>query len=272
MAFDTYEKSRHEGSRFELYKFETDDNRNIWTYTTDKFPFDFDLRTYEPKIVQRSAVEQNSAEGSGQRLTIKVPYDLPVAALHVPYLPPRPVKVTIYAVHRRDAVLEVKQCFVGEITSFSQRGPIVEFQCSHIIDSQQQRVPWQVHKQGCVWAVYEDGCGVLRALFQTTVTSFVEEGADLVSASFSGHPDPDWFRGGRITNADTGEERFITQHVGDRITLVYPFIDLQPDATLLAYAGCDLKPGTCSGKFNNKPNYLGFDFPPTYNVFDGGVR
>jgi hypothetical protein len=277
MAHDTYELSVHDGSRFELYRFETEDGINKWLYTTDADDFTLAFETFKPQAIQRSAVEQSSAEGSGQRLEISIPFDAPVAQIHVPYLPPRPVKVTIYSVQRRDGVQEVKQCFIGYVASFSQDGPLMKLHCSHIIDSQQQLVPWPAFQSGCVWAVFSEGCGALQALFETTlqVGDYTINGDEISSPKFAlmALIFPDWFRAGKIYNPHTGEKRFITSHVGDTIKLVYPLTTV--DATLhglIAVAGCDGLANTCSDKFDNKANYLGFDHMPDYNVFDGGVR
>ena len=182
-----------------MYRFETEDNLHIWTYTTDAKPFFFNLHSYEPEAIKRSEVKQVADGGAGQRLTIEVPFDNPVAVLHVPFLPPRPVLVTVYACQRRDSGMEVKQCFSGYITSFGQKGPLVEFSCSHVIDSQQQRVPWVVFKQGCVWALYQDGCDVPKALFAVPVEDAVETGVRCSRRCFPRNPIP-WFRNGHIFN------------------------------------------------------------------------
>ena len=275
MSFDSLERSVHDGSRFELYRFETEDHLHLWTYTTDSKPFTFNLQEYKPEIVQRSEIKQSSGESAGSRLTVKVAYDNPVAILHVPYLPPKPVLVTIYAVQRRDSGVEVKQCFVGYITSFAQKGPEVEFQVSHIIDSQQQRLPWIVHKPGCVWALYEEGCDAQKALFQTIVQSgnWTHDGSTGISSpAILSSPGPTWFKDGYAHDPASGQTRFITDQVGDTITLVYPFTGPDEIGDLILWAGCDHLPTTCKDKFDNKPNYFGFDHIGDYNPFDGGVR
>jgi hypothetical protein len=276
MSYDALHTSRHDGSAFELYRFETEDNLRTWLYTTDSEPFVLGFETFRPELIQRSEVKQGG-ENNGQRLEVNLPWDNPVAALHVPYLPPRPVKVTIYTVERRDSAVEVKQCFIGYVTSFGQDGPVMKLQCSHIIDSTAQMTPWVVHKAGCVWSVYGEGCGVLQALYESTVQagSFLVSGDTITSTIFAEKALvlPDWFRSGKIYNPTTGEKRFITEHTGNMIRLVYPFIGLDPlKHTLIAAAGCAGLQDVCHNKFNNKRNYLGFDHMPEYNVFDGGVR
>lgn len=274
MNYDQVERSRYDSSKFELYRFETEDGINIWTYTTDRTSLLFATKTYIPEVITRSAIEQSSNDSSAKRLTITLPWNLPVAALHVPYLPPRPVKVTIYSGHRTTASLDIKQNFVGYITSFAQKGDEAEFNVSTVIDGNGQPVPWPVHTSECAWAVYEDGCYAVRAAFQVVVGSFTlnADGTVMSAANFSVLPDPDWLKRGYIINNSTGERRFIVDHNGTDITLNYPFINIAPGALLVAYAGCDLSRRMCIDKFNNIVHRMSFDHMPDYNLFAEGVK
>lgn len=273
-TFDQVESSQYDNSRVELYRFETEDGLHLWTYTTDRDSIVFNTQTYLPEIIGRSEIEESTGDSSSKRLTISVPYDLPVAAMHVPYLPPRPVKVTVYAYQRRATGLEVKQCFVGYINSFAQKGIWGEFNCSTVIDGNGQPVPWITHTSECCWAVYEDGCYAIRASKQTIVGSFTtsDNGFVISAASLSGHPDPDWFQRGYVINTHTGERRFVTEHSGSSVRLIYPFIGLAANAPLIAVAGCDLSRRMCIDKFNNVVHRMSFDHFPDYNVFAEGIK
>lgn len=270
MAYEPYEISDHEGSKVELFLFETEDGLHKWGYTTDRKPLAAFNTTFEPEAIQRSELRQNAGEGGSERLTIKIPFDNPVAVIHVPYLPPRPIKVTVYSYQRRDLSLEIIQGFVGYITNFSQRGVEVELQCSQIIDTFQQTVPWAVFKENCIWATYEQGCGVDREVFKTIATVDSSAGTTIVSSQFATKPDG-WFTAGYATNPATGETRFITYHVGNQIKVIHQFTGIAIGDTLNTYAGDDRTEATCRTKFNNKINFLGFDHFPNYNVFQKGT-
>lgn len=270
MSFDAYETSAHDGSKVELYLFETEDGLHRWAYTTDRKSI-FALGVeFVPETISRSELKQNAGEAGTEKLTINIPFDNPVAVIHVPYLPPRPIRVTVYAYQRRDLSIEIKQGFIGFITSFSQKGVEVELQCSQIIDTMQQMVPWAVFKEGCVHATYEEGCGVDRNLFRTE-TSLSAVGVDTISSpDFALQPDG-WFTAGYVTNPTNGETRFVTKHVGDTLTLVFGLTGIQVGDTVDAFAGDDHTEATCRLKFNNKLNYLAFDHFPNYNIFEKGT-
>jgi hypothetical protein len=273
MGFGTYETSETQGSKLELYKFETDDGLQSWYYTTDATTWNLLGQDWVPEVISRGDLQQGSGEESAQRLTITVPWDNPVAVLHIPYLPPRPVKVTIYSIQRRDMTQEMVQVFVGYVTNFALRSQSaeVELQCSQIIDSMNQNVPFATHQSGCVWTTYEAGCGLNRELFKTVVTGPLVIDGLTISSPLIGALGDNWFRAGVAENPATGEVRFVTAQVGDVATLDAPFVTLDTDSTLYFYAGDDYLPETCRLKFNNKINYLGFDFQPHYNVFEKGV-
>jgi uncharacterized phage protein (TIGR02218 family) len=270
MGFNDYETSDHEGSKVELYLFETEDGLFRRAYTTDRQPLTVLGHTFVPEAIKRGELTQNAGTTGSERLTITLPFDNDVAVIHVPYLPPRPIRVTIYSYQRLDVTTEIIQGFTGYITSFAQRNEEADLLCSQIIDTFQQTVPWAVFKVGgCIWSTYEDGCGVDKVPFLTEATVASLAATTIVSPDFATKPDG-WFTAGYITNEATGEVRFITYHVGDQIKVVHPFTALAPGVVLNAYAGDDHTEQTCREKFNNKINYLGFDHFPSYNVFSRG--
>lgn len=270
MAAHDYETSDWLGSRVELFLFETDDAQYRWAYTTDSKSKIFGVTTYEPLEISRGELRQ-TAENNTERLTVKVPFDNPVALIHVPYLPPRPIRLTIYRYERNDPAAEVVQAFSGYITAFTQKGEWAEFECSQVIDTLSQTVPWAVFKSDCIWALYQIGCGVSKSAFEDTVSSLLSVAGDTIQAAlFATRPDG-WYTNGYMLDPGTGEVRFITYHVGNTIKVVHPFTSLSSGSPATLYAGCDRKRSTCSTKFNNRINYVGFDYFPTYNVFQQGI-
>lgn len=270
MSYDSIERSDFSHSKIELFLFEMEGNPTKYAYTNSPRAISVAGHTFIPKLISRSAQRTSGGDNEQERMTIKLPFDDPVAILHVPYLPPRPVKVTIMSYHRRDALTEVVRGFVGSVTNFAQRGEEAELACSQIIDSMQQTVPWAPHKRNCIWATYSEGCGLDRMDWMTTVTVQSSAATTVQSPQIGARPDG-WFTAGYAENPANGEVRFITQHIGDTVKLVYPFTNLAPGTDLMFFAGDDHTPQTCRDKFNNKLNYLGFDHFPTYNPFVEGT-
>lgn len=270
MTYAAQELSANDGSKVELYLFDTEDGLYKWAFTTDRKPINALSTTFVPTPIKRSKIRQNAGETGGERISVTVPYDNPVAVLHVPYLPPSPIRVRIYSYHRTDGTLELKLGFIGFVSGFSQRGPEAVLSCSQVIDTLNQTVPWAVFQETCIWSTYEEGCGVPRSLFATGGQVIAIDGDTVDAVEFDTKPDG-WFTAGYVLNQSTGEARFITAHTGLRLTLSFPFTGLDLGDTLVAYAGDDKQPETCRIKFNNKINYVGFDFQPNYNVFAKGT-
>ena len=272
MSYNAEEKSAHDGSKVELYLFYTEDGKFSVGNTTDRTEINAMSKVFTPLAIKRSELRQSAGESSGERMTITVPWDHPVAVMHVPYLPPRPVRVSIYSYHRRDLSIEIVQGFTGYIASFSQKGEEAEFSCTQIIDTFQQQVPWAVFKANCIWATYEEGCGVDRSLFKTATTLTAVSGANITSPAFgaAGGGDPNWFKAGYVIDLESGEVRFVVAQSGSTLTLVYPFSRAVIGSDVEAFAGDDRTEATCRTKFHNKINYLAFDHAPQFNVFERG--
>lgn len=270
MGYDSLERSDSAGSKVELYLFETDGGYVTKAYTTAAQSITVMGQVFEPEAISRGELRQSMDASSSERITITVPYDNPIALLHVPYLPPRPVRVRIFSYHRHDALVEVVQGFVGYISNFRQVGERFEMQAVQLTDTMQQLVAWMPFKKGCVHATYGPGCGLNRENFKTigTVASFAATTIEITAAA--SRPN-DYFTAGHIENPATGEIRFVTAHTGNLIKVHFPFLQLANNDTLWLFAGDDHQPETCRVKFNNKANYLGFDRFPTFNVFRDGT-
>jgi hypothetical protein len=272
MSYNALETSSHDGSKVELYLFYTEDGKFSIANTTDRVQIAAMSKVFVPAAIKRSELRQSAGESSGERMTITVPWDHPVAVMHVPYLPPRPVRVAVYSYHRRDLSIEIVQGFTGYVAAFSQKGDEAELACTQIIDTFQQQVPWAVFKSNCVWATYEEGCGVDRSLFKTATALTAVDGADITSPAFAlaGGGDPNWFKAGHVVDIASGEVRFVIAQTGGTLRLVYPFSSAVIGSNVEAFAGDDRTEVTCRTKFNNKPRYLGFDHAPQFNVFERG--
>lgn len=272
MSLLEYETDKEQGSRVELYLFESEDGRYRWAFTTDSRERTLGPVVYKPEAIKRGELKQSAGDGNVETLTITVPFDNPVAVAHVPYLPPRPIRLTIYAFQRNDEAGEIVQAFTGNVTSFTQRGAHAELSCSQILDNLSQTVPWAVFKPGCIWGLYQIGCGVDKQLWKEEALVTTADSQAIGSPEFSSKPNG-WYTNGFAVNPETGEQRFITQHDATLgiIKLVYPFQSIVGGQILEVYAGCARTKEVCSTKFDNKINYVGFDHFPQYNVYQQGI-
>ena len=96
-----------------------------------------------------------------------------------------------------------------------------------------------------------------------TVTDVTSESNFVVSESYV----DDYFNQGSLhftSGANTGFARNVRLQKGDTIITYLPFpYPVHVGDQFQMTVGCDKQPATCSGKFNNKANFRGFDFVPT---------
>ncbi len=267
MAYQTYEISQYNGAPIELFRFADDVSARTWTFTTGEDAISDGSISYLPDVLSRTSIKQSSTKAS-DGMQIKLPSGSSLAQQFLAYLPARPIAVIAQRLQRNDAALERVTFFTGAVVTVAfESDGMATFSCQPVTKSLGKKVPWPVYKAGCTWALYEDGCGVVRTVYATPVGTYVSSGLTLSSAAIGTKPDG-WFSNGYVEYPPTGERRYIISHVGDTITLNYPFLGLPIAADLVAYAGCQRTASVCSSKFSNLPNYLGFDYIPELNPYD----
>lgn len=267
MAYNDQEISSYGGAPVELFLFRDTAGQAVESLSTGEDEVLDGLVLYRPGVINRTSIRQTTEDPTGS-IEIKVPADSSFAQRFKAYLPAKPISVLVYRYHVTDIGLERRTLFIGAVTSidFDSEG-IATVACSPITTAMGKKVPWQVYKKGCNWALYGHGCGVLRAAFETPVLAYTATG-DTITSAVLGSYDDEWFRSGYIEVVSTGERRFILSHVGNTIILEYPFFDLPSGQALVAVAGCDRSEEMCKVKFDNLPNYLGFDYIPDTNPYD----
>lgn len=267
MAYDTYELSQYNGAPVELFLFSDDVSQKVWAFTTGEDALLDGLTLYVPDIISRSSVKAGGSEIAGA-IQVKVPLTSTIAEQFKAYLPTRPIGLTVQRYHRTDTAVQRVTVFSGQVTTAAfENDGMTALNCEPVTKAVKRKVPWQVYKAGCNHALYELGCGVSRELFATGAGAYTLSGTTLTSLEFGAKPDG-WFNNGYVEAPATGERRYIIGHVGNVITIDYPFIGLSAGQALTAYAGCDRQRATCRDKFNNLQNMLAFDWIPSDNPFD----
>lgn len=267
MSYDTYELSAYNGAPVELFLFRDDVAQQTWAFTTGDDKLVDGLVSYIPDVISRTAIKQSGGQVP-DGIQIKVEASSNLAQQFKAYLPARPISLVVQRYQRKDAGMERVTMFAGQVTTVAfENDGMATLNCQPVTKSIRRKVPWQVYKSGCNWALYELGCGVSRAAFATPAGAYTMAGNVITSAQFAAKPDG-WFTVGYVEVESTGERRFITSHVGGAITVNYPFSGLVDGEPLVAYAGCQRNKTVCAEKFNNLDNKLGFDFIPELNPYD----
>jgi hypothetical protein len=118
----------------------------------------------------------------------------------------------------------------------------------------------------CNLNTYDDYCSLDAEDFTTTgtITSISASGPSVDASEFGAKAtlegDPNWFALGKVTCGS--ETRLCVGQVGDRLYLNAPFQSAAVGAEISALAGDDHRASTCSGKFDNILNFLGFHLIP----------
>lgn len=264
MSFDAVEKSVFGGNPVECYRFTM--GATEWRFTSADVEITLPTGVYTMESIEREELDF-SQEETAANLTVRVPRTNAVAQLFVAYTPVAPVTLVVYRKHRSDA--EIITSFPFTVISASFEGPWAVFTCAPFSQTLRARCPSVLHGSRCVWGLYREGCGVNKAAFKDSgvVLTVV---ADVVTATIFGTRVNGWYKNGWAQNA-AGERRFIVEHVGTAITLESAFQNLIIGAAIDAYAGCDRTEATCTSKFANLVNFLGFPRVPQRNPYTQAI-
>lgn len=290
MSYQSEEDSQSDGNAFELYKFQTDVG-NL-TQTSANSPIIFNLETYDPESISRTALSVDGGEDDPPTLRVTLPRSHPVPLRYIQSLPPDKDVITIFRGHIGAVTPaadnsfsipsnQVVQYFEGFISTveFSDSEAKLTLVASNSVFT--RSIPKKNFRNLCNHLLYDGGCGVVEAPFQqlVTVTGITGNVLTLAGVPALGSPTPNppqlidgpYYDGGILTQAATGDTRMIqvlTRGATDDALLLFPFQSLGVGSILTLSPGCDHSIATCRAKFGNAPRYGGFPFVPTDNPFN----
>ena len=166
--------------------------------------------------------------------------------------------------------------FAGKVTSIgSIQGATAKLTVSSWMILLDAALPRNLYQAGCLHTLYDAGCTLNPASFATAGT-ISTGGATTTLATSLAAPAVNDFALGRIvftSGANSGISRTVRSNDGaGGVVLVSPL----PSAVgvgdaFTIYKGCNLVQSTCSGKFNNLPNFKATPFVPLPTAAFGGV-
>ncbi len=275
MSIDALEISDDDGTPERLFLFSMENGTN-WGYVNSTSNAFYNSIIYTPAVIDMDDISQALSEDS-PTMSIRIEADAAVAQQFVPYQPLFPIRVRVYRHHFDDLDNEFKVEMIGEVinASFDEEEGMCVMQCRMVASNLDRRVPWPVYQKPCNYALYGPGCRVNKDLYRTD-TNVVGILSNTISspdfgAAASTHSDPRWFVNGWAEVFATGESRFIIGQTGDTLILQTPFITLEPNGIVRAFAGCDRSRQTCLNKFNNLDRHFGFPWPSQKNPFTDNV-
>ncbi len=271
MSFESREISALQGAPIELYRFAR--GATVWRYTSAEKDVVFDGHTWTSQPLTRSSIEQ-TPERPKNNLTVTGPRNLPIADIFRVTSPTDVISLTLLGTHRGET--ESVVLWMGRLLNVMWKGAAAELMCEPVSTSLRRQGLRRLYQRQCPLVLYSCNCGVSRGMFSHVTNVAAVSGTSLTVDSLmdNGESEPVLlpYGGGYIdwTQPDGNvERRFIRSHVGTQLVLSHPFQDIAVTDEVTVYPGCDHTTATCSGVFNNLPNYGGYPYIPRKNPFDG---
>jgi uncharacterized phage protein (TIGR02218 family) len=129
-------------------------------------------------------------------------------------------------------------------------------------------LPRNIYQPACLHALFDSGCGLVRASF--TATGTVQGGSTAASIITGLGLASGYYDLGALTitsGPNTGITRTVKAYASagpGTVTLTRPFPSSDVvGRTFSMYPGCDKRQATCSGKFSNLARFRGYPYVPT---------
>lgn len=268
MAFNDAEISNEDGQPVALYLLEW--GNTVWRYTSA----DRDIEYPEGSGIFYSAVaisDNGMVQGGSATndFTVECPTNLPIVGLYRGTPPSETIWLTVRRKHQDETDAPIY--WTGTVTNVKRldlaNAQILGAPLTASFKRTGLRLCWT---RECPHFLYDFGCTVDPEAYRVASTIAALTGNTVTVVDAGGHPDG-WFKGGFIAwdiNEDgTRERRMIEDHFGN-VLVIFGLTDgLALDQAVDIYPGCDRTPTTCHNKFNNLPNYGGFDFMPGVTPF-----
>lgn len=269
-----YENSQQDGLPIECYKF-THGNTNFM-YTSHCEDVNLIItenglrrtESYFADYIERDTLKPCSKDDSAS-LIVSVSKDNPVAMLYQGAPPETPVTLLLHRFHKQDAE-KYDTLFCGRV---SQAG-FEDSVCKLTIKQENwlsKELPKGKKSFFCNNVIYDKDCKLSKAAYQVDFMIDSVSGLSIKSTTFATYPNG-YFNGGIMKHGDN--VRMVATHIGDTITLRYPF-PATPRNYAAAFPGCDHLFKTCALKYGNTLNFTGCPYvpptDPTKNPTGGGV-
>lgn len=269
-----FESSQQDGQPLELYKFVN--NGVSYQYTSNVSDIDIKTNdggitateTYVAEYIERESIKPSSS-GDSTALIVTVSKDHAIAKKFQGAPPEKKIMLTVIRLHEQDHT-KFDKVFYGRVSQASFDGS----QCKLTVKMENwlsKELPNGDHRFTCNNVLFDEDCQLLENDYK--IDFFIDSvvGVDIYSTTFAGYADG-YFVGGFIRHANG--IRQITAHVGNKVTVKYPFA-VTPANGAFVLPGCDHLFKTCALKFHNNLNFTGFPYVPptdsTRNPVGGGV-
>lgn len=275
MTYASNETSVESGQPVEVYQITA--GSTVYYYTSAESDVELASQTYTAIAGLTRGKNEEGPDRRDRDFTLEVPTANPIARLFIGTLPGYRVRLRVSRFHRGDTPTpEVVQVFDGYIQSarFKENAKVAILTGRTAIASIGRQIPRLTYQSACNHVLFhETTCKVddTSPLYRASVLSVASMVGNVltVSAGISGTYVDGWMTSGFVEAVGGSDFRLILNHVGDTLELLTPF----PTAPISVnvFAGCAHDLDACHDKFDNAPNYGGFPFVPTENIFNEGI-
>ncbi len=232
-----------------------------WYYTSGDIPVTFGGDIYQPAPINRGSVTYDATlDVTTLSITTEALLDPTIQ-----YLAQNPIEILWISVSKlhRDDLTEGDNVFIGQVKDVSFKGIKGQVNCVGFEHFLKRTIPTWRYQLTCNHTVFDDKCSLEASEYLTSTAITLNTKQNILTSTDFGLKDDGYFIGGHIIFGV--ESRTIINHVGDDLTIMYRFIELDTLDTVSAYPGCDGRPETCLDKYNNIANQLAFPFIPIEN-------
>ena len=248
----------------ELYEIVADTTHRL---TTSRQVVRWRGAEWTPAAIERGEL-RGSVDGKAATVTLTACMDA-LLTRYLASLPILPTRVNLYEFEP-----ETERCvqlFGGVVLEVvpSADATQVSVNCASSSCVLDAMLPRMIYSGQCQFVLFDAGCGLLPARWGVAAEVAVE-GSFLRSSAFAAHPDGYFTRGYAAAGSDF---RFITGHVGERLSLQLPFDgSVRSGSVVTAYPGCDGSPATCRERFGNGGRFGGCASIPSRNPAVWGFK
>ncbi len=271
---EQYEHSQQDGLPIECYKFTNGDTSFLYTSHCEDVNIVITengatrTETYFADYVERDTLKPCSKDDSPS-LVVSVSKDSPVGMLYQGPPPEIPLKMALKKIHKQDNTL-VDVIFWGVVSQANFEDSV----CKLTIKQENwlsKELPKGKKKYFCNNVIYDEDCKLNEDDYKVNFIIDYASGTTIRSTTFALYADG-YFNGGLMRHGNN--VRMVDAHVGDTISLRYPFSDTPRNEAVIS-PGCDHLFSTCVAKYNNSLNFTGCPYvpptDPTRNPTGGGV-
>jgi len=204
---------------------------------------------------------------SSVKLDIRTPV-IEALSRYAASTPTDPTTITVYRA-LKDDLTDYEILFEGMVMSVSKKDFVLQAKCSADGDLLENYYPKKAYQSYCNHAVFDADCGLDSLSWRVQAAVIAISAAGYTANGLNAYSDG-YFTGGIASYG--GDERMITNHIGNTVTLHVPFdTRVAIDTVLDFYPGCDGSPNTCKNKFNNYSKFLGMPLIPSSNPVVWGL-